>query len=417
MSQFTFIDPDTGREFTVKGGAGLTESQAFEIYNQQRDVGALINLKPGQILSAASQVAGGLRSAVSQVTQAAAGIAGSAAGALGGAINRVTQTATGLISASTLSNGLTGALNTARSVASKTLSGITSAVSSLPVTNGINIANYAKQATALMPIKGVARALDEIPSLPLKGLTNNDITATLAQAQRLVGQAPTVVSNVLGVGKYGLSCTQLELAGAVKPGTFNKYLASGTGNLTAVLNSPAVWTGKNGITDVTKLLSSTATQDRIQQTLMSTGLQSVAQLGIPVNQLNPQQLAGTALNAAKSAADTMKWASSGEIGGALTSQLKSQFDSVARDAAFAVDFANSKIDSAMSGEIIPSAVNFTVDRKTLNAAVTRIVGNKKIPSVSYEEPLATATAIGGDIQNSADELLAQAQAQINRFVG
>ena len=68
--------------------------------------------------------------------------------------------------------------------------------------------------------------------------------------------------------------------------------------------------------------------------------------------------------------------------------MKGAFDSVARGAEFAVDFAGSKIDSAMSGETTPEAANFTVDRKTLNAAVTRIVGNKKIPSVNYEEPTA-----------------------------
>jgi hypothetical protein len=29
MSQYTFIDPETGKEFVVKGAAGLTEQQAF----------------------------------------------------------------------------------------------------------------------------------------------------------------------------------------------------------------------------------------------------------------------------------------------------------------------------------------------------------------------------------------------------
>jgi hypothetical protein len=395
MSKFTFVDPDTGREFVVKGAAGLTESQAFDIYNQQRDTGSLVNLKPGDILSAASQLAGGLNSAISQVTQAAAGIAGSATGALGGAVNQATRTATGLISATSLSTGLTGALGTAKSVADQTLSGISTAVRTLPVANGINVANYAKQATALMPIKGLA---------------TSDITATLAQAQKLVGQAPTTISNALGVGKFGLDCKQLEIAGIVKPGTAAKYLASGTNSPTSVLNSPAVWTGKAGVTSVDKLLSSVPSQNQIQQTLMSTGVQSVAQLGIPIDKLNPQQLAGTALNAAKSAEDTLKWAA-----GTLPSQLKTQFNTVARDAAFAVDFAKSKIDSAMSGVSVPPAENFTVDRKTLNAAVTRIVGNKKIPSVSFEEPLATATA--AEAQSVVDEVTELAQEQINGFVG
>jgi len=378
MSQYTFIDPDTGREFTVKGGSGLTEAQAFDIYNQQRDTGALVNLKPGDILSAASQVSAGFAGALSQVAQGLAGIAGSATGALGGAINKVKQTATGLISAPTLSNGLTGALGTARSVASQALSGIATAAKSLPVTNGITVANYAKQATALMPIKGVVSNITALSSLPVTGLTNNNVTATLAQAQKLTGQSSSAISNSLGVGKYGLSCTQLELAGVVKPGTYSKYLASGTGNLTSVLNSPAVWTGKNGIKNVDNLLSSTVSQDKIQQTLMTNGLQSVAQLGIPVSQLNPQQLAGTALNAAKSAADTVSWAT-----GALGGSAKTEYDTTARDAAYAVDFSEEKIDTAMSDQEVPPAATQTVDRNTLDAAVNRIIGNKKIPTVDY----------------------------------
>jgi hypothetical protein len=294
-------------------------------------------------------------------------------------------------------------------VADQTLAGISTAVRTLPVVNGINVANYAKQATGLMPISGTLNRLNTAVT-SVQGLATRDITATLAQAQKLVGQAPTAISNALGVGKFGLDCKQLEIAGLVKPGTAAKYLASGTNSLTSVLTSPAVWTGKNGVTSVNKLLSSVPSQNQIQQTLMRTGLQNVAQLGIPINKLNPQQLAGTALNAAKSVEDTLKWAA-----GTLPSQLKTQFNTVARDAAFAVDFAKSKIDSAMSGVSIPPAENFTVDRKTLNAAVTRIVGNKKIPSVSFEEPLATATA--AQAQLATDEVTEVTQEQINGFVG
>lgn len=375
MSQFTFIDPETGQEFVVKGPGGLTEEQASEIFAQQKDKGSLVNLKPGDILSAAKQAAAGLGSAIAQVEQAAAGIAGGVSGALGGVLQTVQGTVagatnaikSGLQSATSLSTGLSGALGSAKSIADRTLSGITSATKGLAITNGIDVANFAKQATALVPIKGL--------SVP-------DLTATMAQASKLVGQSASTISN-LGVGKFGLDCKQLELAGMVKPGTAAKYLASGTNSLTSVLSSPAVWTGKAGVKDLSSLLSSVPSQDKIQQTLMNTGLNNVQALGIPINSLDPSKLAGTALNAAKSAQDTLAWAA-----GSASSAVKGAFDSVARGAEFAVDFAGSKIDSAMSGETTPEAANFTVDRKTLNAAVTRIVGNKKIPSVNYEEPTA-----------------------------
>lgn len=380
MSQFTFIDTETGKEFVVKGPAGLTEEQASEIFNQQKDKGSLVGLKAGDILNAAKQAAAGLNSAIAQVEQAAAGIAGGVSGALGGALQTVQGTVagatsavsgavrSGLQSATSLSTGLSGALGSAKSLADQTLSGIASATKNISITNGIDVQNFAKQATALVPIRNLG-----VP----------DITATLAQASRLVGQGPAAISNTLGVGKFGLDCNQLELAGLVKPGTATKYLASGTNSLTSVLSSPSVWTGKNGVKDLGSLLSSVPSQDKIQQTLMNTGLNNVQSLGIPIDSLSPSKLAGTALNAAKSAQDTLAWAA-----GSASSAVKSAFDSAARAGEFAVDFASSKIDSAMSGETVPEAASYTVDRKTLNAAVTRIVGNKKIPSVNYEEPTA-----------------------------
>jgi hypothetical protein len=391
MSQFTFVDPETGQEFIVKGPGGLTESQAAEIFAQQKDKGSLVGLKPGDILSAAKQAAAGLGSAIAQVQQAAAGIAGGVSGALGGAINQAQSLATGLTSATSLSTGLAGAVGSAKSLADKTLSGIASATKGLAVPNGIDVANFAKQATALVPIKGL--------SVP-------DVTATLAQASKLVGQGAGTLSNA-GAGKYGLDCKQLELAGVVKPGTAAKYLASGVNDLTSVLKSPTVWTGKDGISSVDSLLSSVPSQDKIQQTLMTTGLSSVQSLGIPINSLDPNKLAGTALNAAKSAKDTLAWAA-----GSASTAVKSAFDTVARGAEFAVDFAKDKIDSAMSGEAIPIPASNTVDRKTLNAAVTRIVGNKKIPSVSFEEPIPSASGL----LDSASGLLSQAQSALGSAV-
>lgn len=397
MSQFTFIDTDTGQEFVVKGPAGLTEAQAAEIFAQQKDKGSLVGLKAGDILNAAKQAAAGLTSAISQVEQAAAGIAGGVNGALGGAINQARVVSTGLTSATTLSNGLSGAFGSAKSLADQTLSGIASATKGISITNGIDVSNFAKQATALVPI----RSLD-VP----------DLTATLAQASKLVGQAPTAISNSLGAGKFGLDCNQLELAGVIKPGTAAKYLASGTNTLTSVLSSPTVWTGKAGINNLDSLLSSVPSQDKIQQTLMASGLSTVQSLGIPINSLDPNKLAGTALNAAKSAKDTLAWAA-----GSATSAVKSAFDTAARGAEFAVDFAKTKIDSAMSGVTTPEAANFTVDRKTLNAAVTRIVGNKKIPPVSFEEPIASATTFAGSLLDSATSLASKAKSAVSNLLG
>lgn len=357
MSSYKFTDPESGQVFEIQGPAGFTQAQAETVFQQQRESGALVGFRSGDVLNAEVQSAAGLATADSQVAQASAQIAGGPTGALGGVYNNSTS------SASVLSNGMRGAYGSSTSVEARTLASVTRSISNTPVTNGINVANYAKQASALVPIRNI--------STP-------QLTGALAQVQQLIGQGSTGFSNSLGVGQYGLDCNQLELAGYVKPGTSARYLASGTNDLTSVLGSPTVWTGKGGIKNVDGLLASVPAQNNIQQTLMSNGLGTVAQMGIPINKMNPQALAGTAVNAAKSAANTLAWASD-----KLPSSIKSAYDSVARNVAYAVDFANSKITDAMKGLSSPTPAIDTVDRSTLNAATKRIVGNPKIPNVDY----------------------------------
>lgn len=361
MSSFSFTDPTTGKPFKIKGPPTLTEAQARQIFEKQLDSGSLVGLKPGAILSAASQAASGLKSALSQVTQAAAGIGGSATGALQGALK---QTAGGLLNASSLPAPVAGLATTAQSYAAKAIGGITAAIGAAPVTQGIGIANFAQQATALAPIGNLS-----VPA----------VTATLGQVSKLVGQGVSAVSNTLGVGKFGLDASQLEASGFIKPGTAATFLASGTNQLTSVLKSPTVWTGKDGIKGLSDMLGSGSAQDKVQQTLMAGAKVGLDAVGIPMDKLNPAALAGTLANGAKSLTDTAKWAT----GQALPLDAKAALDKVAGASAFATNFSELKVPEAFKEQEIPAAVNNTVNRATLNAAASRIIGNKKIPSISY----------------------------------
>jgi hypothetical protein len=335
----------TGDTFTVKGPPGLTEAQAFAIFEQQRKAGSLVGLKPGDTINSASQALGGLPGAASLVPSL-----GSIPGALG-------QIATGI------GNAAAGIASGAASLAKKTLTGITQAANSLVPTNPIGVADFAKQTPALVPIDK---------------LSTTDVTAAMSQASRLVGQSADSLSDDKGLGKFGLDVQQLERAGVCKPGTAS-YLAQGQNSLTSVLSSPAVWTGKNGVTDLDSLLASAPKQDLIQQELMSSGISELKTLGVPTDALSASSLAGTSLNAAKSIGGTLDWAS----GNPLPPDIKNQFNVSARDGAFAVDFAKTKLNPAMLQEIpgIPAAD--TVDRQTVNAATERVVGNEKIPPVRY----------------------------------
>ena len=361
MAIFEFTDPASGKVFEVEGPPGFSEEHARAAFEAQLNTGALVGLKPGDVLNAAKQAAQGLKAAAGQVMQGVEKIAGTVKGALTGAYNAVTASATAL------SKGLEGAYGQAKSIAQQAYTGISSALSRDSFdsfTSGINVANFAKQSTALMPIAGM--------SVP-------DVTSTLSQAQKLVGQTSSQVSDSLGLGQYGLNANQLELSGYLKPGTSARFLETRSNSLTDVLKSPAVWTGKDGIDNLNSMLASPTAQNLAQQTLMSNGLSSLSQLGVPVANLNPQQLAGTALNAAKSVEDAYKWATNQN----LDSLTKSAMDSIAKAGQFAVNFAKSKIDDAMKGlaAVIPGFD--TVSRGQIDAASTRIVGNSKVPTFNY----------------------------------
>lgn len=373
MSTFSFTDPATGRVFDIKGPSTLTLPQAEEIFQQQLEAGSLVGLKPGAVLNAAKQAAGGLSAAASQVTQALAGVGGSAQGALTGALNAARNAASSL-PAQLDTKSLTSVANQALGTISGVLQSapVTAVVNGQPVAGGINIADFARQATALVPMQGLAVS---------------DVTATLASVSKSVGQSAGAITNSLGVGKFGLDGSQLERAGVIKPGTVSTYLAGGANQLTDVLKSPAVFTGKGGITDVNKLLASVPSQDKIQQELMSQGLSAVKAGGLPISSLDPKALSGVAAAAAKSIPTTLDWAK----GAQLPAGVKSQFDKLAQDASFATSFADIKVDPAMKEEEPGIPAVDTVDRATVNAAASRVTGNKKIPPTDYSTPVPVLT--------------------------
>lgn len=329
---YRFTDPQTGRVFRVDG-VGLTEAQARQIFDQQQSAGSLVGLQPGMVLDAIQQAVGGLPGAAAQAAQAASQTAGSVAGTSSTALRNITS----------------------------------SAFSGAP-TNGIGIADFSRQAPALDNIA----QLDE-----------NQVRSALAQASRLVGQAPDVLSDTLGLGKFGFSGEQLERAGMIKPGTVSAYLSQGQNTLTDVLKSPSVWTGKDGINGVDDLLASVPSQDRIQQQLMQSGTAALGELGLPVSQLSPQALAGTAMNAARSVADTFSWAT----GGSLPSGIADAFDQAARDGSFAVGFGDTKVSDAMKQLTLPEESIDTVARATVDAAAGRVIGNDKVPDIQYNTSL------------------------------
>jgi hypothetical protein len=102
----------------------------------------------------------------------------------------------------------------------------------------------------------------------------------MAQVASTVNQAATVMTNETGVGTYGLSCQQLEMAGYVKPGTWQQFLQNGSGNLIDVLNAPGIWTGLGGINSAQAFLANSEAQNTAQVTLMVNGYNSLQATGV-----------------------------------------------------------------------------------------------------------------------------------------
>jgi len=371
MSGFSFTLP-TGQPFEIKGPPGLTFEQAKQIFDKQAGTGALVGFKPGDALSAATQAAAGLASAQAQLGQALSGITGALGGGLSSSVGQI-----GSI--------VTGAAGAIGSIATQALSTITKSISGTAVTNGIDVADFSKQATALAPLGSL-----DIPQM----------TGVLAQAKNMVGQAFTAITNSKGVGQFGFDAKQLETAGILKPGISN-LLAQGASTLTSVLKSPNVFTGAEGITSIENLLDSPATQDRIQQTLMAGGVAVLDSIGVPTAVLSASGLAGMALNAAKSVPNVESLIK----GLPMPADIKADMIATIRDAAFAVDLTDGNIPDVFKELEIPIVAVGTVDRGTLDAAATRILGSDKIPVPSFGELPAAAAAASEQLTAAATQLV------------
>ena len=428
----------TSSTFTLKGPEGLTREQAFAIFKKQADTGSLVGFKPGDSLSAASQAADGLASAQASLQQAQGSLAGAlgsvgsiaplgsistALGAAGGALGgSLAATAAGLTAAvgpavsalsGAISSTVAGAVNAGKALVNAAVIQGSTAVSSIqtinktitgfPVTNPINTAEFTKVASSITG----SGALSGIGPLSVP-----EVNGVLAQAKNLVGQAPGAISNAKGLGSFGFDIKQLETAGFVKPGVA-ALAAVGASSFAEVIKSPAVWTGKDGIKSATDLLGNAGKQSQIQQDLMTKGIAGLGAVGVPVQNLSSQGIAGMALNAAKSLPNTEAFAKGLPIPGDATGAIQASFSTAVRDGAFAVNLVNTKIPTEFKQQEIPVPKTDTVNRATLDAASTRVVGDDKVPVPSYT---AQAPIEGDTAQTLAQEYITKATPLVNTIL-
>jgi len=426
MAIFKYTLP-SGSQFTVNTPAGTTQVQADRIFYEQVAAGALIGLEPGQSLSSPeSQL---VKFGLSRQERGTAGVEEIA---------------------------------------------ILSVVNNLPRTEAI-------VNTADVPLynpvtqSDVANERQGIGSNSIGPLSPVDIQTMTAQLAAQVNQPYTEISQEKGVGKYGFNCLQLEQAGYIKPGTYERFLKSqpisetsdpafpvpvNEDNFVAVMNSPGVWTGKEGITGVGQVLESESLQNKIQQNLIAKGYSALTSAGIIIPPVVPsattlvakvfqgQSLVPTGIanfqnlgTSAQAAANQVKaqvgslMQNASKLGAqatalwnkGLSTNVSGALDSVGRMGKYAVDFAQGKLGSLVSGIQPASAFSGTVNRGTVDAAFARVIGSGKIPTPTFSPPaigaqglpidIAQAQNILSGLKGQGQSLLAQGQALASRATG
>jgi len=320
MSIFKFTTPD-GQQIEVKGPPAGTFDQAKAIFEKQLNTGSLAGLKAGDSLSAATQAAAGLGTAISQLKPNLQSITGSLPDLRGVAIN-----------------------------------------------NPIGAADFVGQ---------------EVSQASIGTLNSTQVQGLVSQAGAAVGQASDVITNEKGLGKFGLDANQLQLSGLIKPGVAEQ-IAQNPAQLTSILQSPAVWTGVAGATSLAKVLGDVKLQGKVQQGLMDSNLSQLKQLGAIDGTEGAEKLGPLLQNATKfGTGPAVEWAK-GQAPGNLVNQLNETAKQADFSQSFADANAELAGGGNPLQAGIQQAKGFakTVDRATINAGVASIVGNSKIPTIN-----------------------------------
>jgi len=232
MSQFEYTLP-SGANFVMQAPQGTTQAQADLIFYTQVAAGSLVGFAPGQSISAASSAVAKFE--LSRLDRGTAGVN------------------------DTVILAIVNGLPTAADVPS---------LIDVPLENPITQADIAE-------ITGTGFTAPAIGSL-----TSSQTQALMAQVANSVDQSADEVTDETGVGRYGFSCQQLEMAGYVKPGTWQRFLQNNSSTLVAVLNAPGIWTGLNGIDNLTEFLNNINAQNDAQARLMVNGYNSLQAAGV-----------------------------------------------------------------------------------------------------------------------------------------
>lgn len=250
MSRFTYTLP-SGAEFIVDGPATATQREADQIFYEQVAAGSLVGYESGQTLISPEEKI--TRFELSRLERGTAGVETNPILA----ISQGLPTVSGVLLAQTV---LEAIQNLPQPV-------------SMPNLTNVELDSPIDEADIVLA-KGDTLGPDTVGPL-----SSYEIQKLLAQTINLVDQESTEISQDKGIGQYGFTCYALEQAGYVKPGTSLKYFLNTPEDFVAVMSSPSVWTGKNGVYSLEDLLNDPEMQTFAQVELMQQGYESLLASG------------------------------------------------------------------------------------------------------------------------------------------
>ena len=327
MSIFKFAN-SAGVSYEVQGPPGATYDQARVIFNQQYSTGGLTGLPVGGILNAVTQTQGGLATAPAEIGQQA--------------IDLVDQN---------------------------------SGTSKLPVQIG------KPPATAITVSEFVNTGVN---SQTIGDVSTAQVQGLVATTAAVVDQSANVITTTKGLGTYGLTADQLQLAGLIKPGIADQ-VKQDPANAVSILSSPTSWTGLQGATDINTILADAGLQTATQQDLMSNSYEQLKQNGT-LNGNESAEAVGPLVNAATKygVEPTTQW-----LNNNAPANTGTQISNFVNSSNYGSNFgANNKslsgaIGALSLGVVIAKGYTNTVNRQNLNQATAAVIGNPKIPTPNF----------------------------------
>jgi hypothetical protein len=221
-----------------------------------------------------------------------------------------------------------------------------------------------------------------VPDIELGTLQTEHIKGMLASANVNIPQDYNVISNDVGVGKYGFSSDQLEKAGYLKEGTTEFFLTDGSANLDTVLQSTSVWSGKNGVENLVGVLGDEKLQDTIKTDLYTESFNSLRSEGIITGSEAPSSLASLIEPASQvGTTEVKKWIENKPGNTSVETKIVNS----ARSAQYSADLVDKKIseiEKGLNSIPITGATN-TVSRGEITESARTVITETKVEPPSY----------------------------------